>query len=739
MLFKMALKNIRKSIKDYAIYFFTLIIGVAVFYIFNAIEDQTAYMGVTKDTRQMAKLLGDVLSGLSVFVAVVLGLLIVFASRFLMKRRNKEFATYILLGMSKKEISLIIFYETIIIGLVSLGVGLVIGLGLSQVMSVLVSNLFEADMRSFRFVISNGAIIKTVINFAIIYAIVIIFDTVMVGKTKLINLIQASKKSEKIRLKNPIVCVIVFILSGVALAYAYHTVISLGMEALGREGMIKFGMAICIGAVSTFFVFWSVSGLLLKVLMTFKRGYYKKLNSFTLRQLSSSVNTMVFAMTIICLLLFFTICGLSAAFTLRNSMNKTIKEVANADWEQKVWINSSVIEALNGDTDTIYDEDGEKYIDLSVIEAKSPIEVWQMAGDSSDEALNRAAEMMKEAHSLDVFDKYGEEYKKCFKKYVETTVYVSPGFYTAKALGKAYDELINNYGEVTEYDKNLDYIVRLSDYNDLADLRGWDKIELAEDEYAVGANFRVMVEYRNKALKNGEVIDIYGRKLKPARNKVIEAGLDIASSREDEGFFIVPDSVIDNMGDKSIICQKSFMGNYDLSNNVTAEQMDEKLTEMVFSCKTEDTDFITYGHMTVSKHSLIKSSIGFTTIATFLFLYLGIVFLITSAVILALKALSDSADSMERYDMLRKIGVEEKDINGSLFRQQGIFFILPMILALIHSIFGIKFINKALIIFTDTHILSAIIATSLIIIAIYGGYFIITYLYSKQIIKGKTK
>ena len=147
MLFKMALKNIRKSIKDYAIYFFTLIIGVAVFYIFNAIEDQTAYMVVTKDTRQMAKLLGDVLSGLSVFVAVVLGLLIVFASRFLMKRRNKEFATYILLGMSKKEISLIIFYETIIIGLVSLGVGLVIGLGLSQVMSVLVSNLFEADLR----------------------------------------------------------------------------------------------------------------------------------------------------------------------------------------------------------------------------------------------------------------------------------------------------------------------------------------------------------------------------------------------------------------------------------------------------------------------------------------------------------------------------------------------------------------------------------------------------------------
>ena len=195
MLFKMALKNIRKSIKDYAIYFFTLIIGVAVFYIFNAIEDQTAYMVVTKDTRQMAKLLGDVLSGLSVFVAVVLGLLIVFASRFLMKRRNKEFATYILLGMSKKEISLIIFYETIIIGLVSLGVGLVIGLGLSQVMSVLVSNLFEADLTAYRFIVSGDSVFKTVLYFVVMYLVVIIFNSAAISRMKLIDLIQADRKT----------------------------------------------------------------------------------------------------------------------------------------------------------------------------------------------------------------------------------------------------------------------------------------------------------------------------------------------------------------------------------------------------------------------------------------------------------------------------------------------------------------------------------------------------------------
>ena len=129
--FKISLKNIKKSFKDYAIYFFTLILGVAIFYVFNAIDSQTVLMNVTSSTREIIKLMTSMLSGVSVFVAFILGFLIIYASRFLMKRRHKEFGIYLTLGMSKRKISMILFFETMIIGLISLIVVLILGAGLS--------------------------------------------------------------------------------------------------------------------------------------------------------------------------------------------------------------------------------------------------------------------------------------------------------------------------------------------------------------------------------------------------------------------------------------------------------------------------------------------------------------------------------------------------------------------------------------------------------------------------------
>ena len=147
MLFKLSLSNIRKSLRDYAIYFFTLIIGVSVFYVFNAIGGQAAMMEVSKNRGDIIELLTSLLSGVSVFVAGVLGLLIIYASRFLMKRRNKEFALYMMLGMGKGKISAILLMETIIIGIGSLGVGLIVGIGLSQLMSALcpILRILEKD------------------------------------------------------------------------------------------------------------------------------------------------------------------------------------------------------------------------------------------------------------------------------------------------------------------------------------------------------------------------------------------------------------------------------------------------------------------------------------------------------------------------------------------------------------------------------------------------------------------
>ena len=328
MLFKLSLKNISKSIKDYAIYFFTLILGVAIFYVFNAIDDQSVMMKVSSTTAEIIKLMTNVLSGVSVFVSIILAFLIVYASRFLIKRRNKEFGVYLTLGMSKKKISLILFIETLIIGIVSLVVGLGIGFLLSQLMSILVANMFEADLTRFQFVFSPNACIKTLIYFSIMYFVVMIFNTINISKCKLIDLMHSNKKSEKIKLKNPLFCTIVFIISCIALGFAYYQVTG-GIEKMTNANSIF--APIGIGAVSTFFVFWSLSGLLLKIFISMKNTYYKGLNSFTLRQFSSKINTMTFSMTIICLMLFITICVLSSAMSMKISMTNNLKKLAPAD------------------------------------------------------------------------------------------------------------------------------------------------------------------------------------------------------------------------------------------------------------------------------------------------------------------------------------------------------------------------------------------------------------------------
>ena len=158
MIFKLAYRNIRKSVKDYGVYFFTVALGVAIFYVFNAIETQTAMMKISSDQREIIRLIVAVLSGVSVFVSMILGFLIIYANQFLIKRRKKEFGIYLILGMTKQKVSLILFLETLMVGILSLAVGLLLGSVLSQLMGIIVANMFIADVKKFAFVFSMKAL-----------------------------------------------------------------------------------------------------------------------------------------------------------------------------------------------------------------------------------------------------------------------------------------------------------------------------------------------------------------------------------------------------------------------------------------------------------------------------------------------------------------------------------------------------------------------------------------------------
>ena len=318
----------KKSIKDYAIYFLTLVLGVAIFYMFNSLDSQQAMMEVSASQRDIIKLMVGMLSYVSIFVAVVLGLLIVYANNFLVNRRKKEFGIYMTLGMGKRQISKIILMETIFIGIISLGVGIILGVFASQFMSILVAKMFKADMTGFTFVFSKDACIKTCIYFAVMYIAVMFFNTLTVSRYKLINLLNATKKNEKVKIKNPFLSILVFIIGASILGYAYWKVTA---DVHSMDTAEKMLPPILMGITGTVLVFWSLSGFILQVVQMHKKTYLKDTNMFVLRQINNKINTMVASMSVICLMLFMTITILSSSLALRNSMERNLTEMTPVD------------------------------------------------------------------------------------------------------------------------------------------------------------------------------------------------------------------------------------------------------------------------------------------------------------------------------------------------------------------------------------------------------------------------
>lgn len=684
MLFKISLKNIRKSLKDYTVYFFTLILGVAIFYVFNAIDSQSVMLDVRANVMDIIKLMNDILSGVSVFVSCILGFLIIYASRFLIKRRNKEFGIYLTLGMSKRKISVILFFETLLIGIVSLVAGLVIGTILSQFMSVIVANMFDADMTKFKFIFSMKACVKTLIYFAIMYVLVMIFNTFSISRCKLIDLLNAGKKTEKVTMKNPVVCTIVFVIGVGILSYAYWMV-TRGVKSINIIN--KIGIPIALGCVATFLIFWSVSGFMIRIFTSIKSVYYKGVNSFVLRQFCSKINTTVFSTTVICIMLFITISVLSAALSMKDSLSKDLDSMCPVDVQLAKYSYDAMSEAY-ATSQNMNEKDREMLEDskLSIIET-----------------LNNS----------------GFDAQKYFKDVVEYNIY-NTGLTVKDTIG---DINTDDYQFMAD---TIMPVMTIGDYNSVARLYGNSTYELNDDEYIIVADYKNMVMIRNQALKKGITLSVNGKEYKLRYSECMDGFVQIGVQNMNDGILVVPDNAVKPQQVRNMGLSADYRADTKEERYFIETQLDNLMKNISFK-----KSFISWN----SRIDLAESSVGLGALVTFIALYLGIIFLISSAAILALRELSDSADNKERYGMLRKLGVDERMIDMALFKQIGIFFAFPLILALIHSVFGIKFINIILATMGMSSMAASIGLTLAFVAVIYGGYFLITYLCSRSIIR----
>ena len=663
MFFRLSLKNMKKSFKDYAIYFLTLILGVAIFYIFNSLDSQQAMSVLGSSTYEIIDFMIQMLGGVSVLVSFILGFLIVYANNFLIRRRKKEFGIYMTLGMGKMQISRILLGETFLIGLLSLAVGLLIGIFGAQFMSLLVVRMFNGVMDGYQFVFSMKAFWKTILYFGILFLIVAVFNLISLSRYSLAGLLSAGKKNEKIRMKNPVLCVLIFLLAAADLIFQYYQVSHPETLTTGKILLI-----ILAGCVGTFLFFWSLSGFLLQIFQKSRKYYFKDLNVFILRQIHSKVNTMVFSMTIICLMLFLTICVLGGGLGINFSFQKMLRELTPVD---------ANFTDLSGEKVSTKLE--EKGFDLSLLK-EGYVEV---SFYSSTDLTMR-----------DTMDRTGLD---------------------AEASGLAAN-LAGN--------ENQETIMKESEYNRLAALYGMEPVEVDEDTYAIVSDYEVTDELRNQLLEAGKTISLNGKTYRPAYESRVYGFTQMMANHGNTGIFILADDQVREEWKGS-----SFLAaDYQADTQKEKEQTDREVMKY-------DVANMSDGFLINTKIDIIAVSGGLSAAVTFISIYLGIIFLICSAAILALKELSESSDNKDRYAMLRKLGADEKMISRALFGQIGIFFFIPLLLAAVHSVFGMIFIKIGLQSIGRIDYFSSVLAAAVIFILIYGAYFLLTYFGSKRIIR----
>ena len=659
---KLIIKNVRKNIRDYMIYFSTLMISVSVFYAFNSISDQPAFseMGMTKTL--LYDQLGILLSTLTVLIAVVLAFLIIYANQFLLKRRKKELGLYMVLGMKKGRISRIFVGETFCVGVIALVTGLCLGVALSQGISLVALKLFAIDMSKFQLVFSVGAFQKTAQCFAVIFLLVMTFNVWSVSSVQLIDLLTAGRKNETSQNRSRLLAILLFFVS-------LACILSSGMMFY-RNGILpsrenrSFQVAGILLVAGTFLFFYSLSTVFVQVLRANSNVYLKGLNTFLVRQVGSKIRTNYFIMTIVCGLLTVTICAVSVGVSTALAMN----ELSGSATPYDLNVLSNV--SMDGDS--------------SILEYLA----------SKDADLSGYAENMEQISIYEADFTYGSLFE-------GQNVELWP-----------IDEGISDSGVS---------VLAVSDFNRALAMQGKEPVALTENQYLLNCNYKGTFQYVEKALESHADLVLAGIPLQRASDTVLEETYFMTSvGNNDRGSLIVPDAVVHSLTKDVNVLLVQYRPDAD---------SDAVLQKMI-PIGLDDT----HGYRYAEKNMMYDMFYGLNALISFLCCYIGLIFLLICAALLALKQLTETTDNIYRYGLLQKLGAKKEQINRALLSQTAIFFAAPLAVA---GIFSAVLMGKAMEIveeFMNIHISTNLGFTVVLFLVVYGSYFLATYLSCKRMV-----
>lgn len=724
MLCKLAWGNVRRAGRDYLVYLLTLTLGVTVFYAFNTISMQVDIAGI--DEKGLAQVMGSMLGYLTYFLAGVMAFLMVYANNFIMKRRKKEFGLYQVLGMGRGRVATIMALETVIVSVVAFVVGIVLGVGLSQLMTFFTASLFKTQIANFHFFFSVHAFNLTLACMLVMFVLTLLLNLRAVRRTKLIELMGAERRNESIKTRNPWIAIAIFAVGVVLVGVAYYRLLRDGFPLTAtdsklQEAMSQFGITTAMVTVGTFALFWGLSGMLIKLLQSLRGVYWRGLNMFTVRQLAAKVNTVCFSMGVIAMLLFLAITSVTCGMSIANVMNENLERYNPVDVSQTyVYYTPDTLDYYKG---YVNPPEADRMVLADTTVDLYP--AWHGKGKSADNNDETGKK-------VDIADVAGE--------HVQIDSYLSYPFggsnpsVTPSEMCKIMGEKLPKAFGGSNADTMGLFVTPASQYNKLRQMMGEEPVHIGHDQYLLTCDMGgELVDLYTKYMAGGHTLTLGGHELKPATDKSDEDTAAIANSAmgSNPGTVVVADELLSQLNLQPY--SSSLLVNYKQGMDTT--EADESIKNTVLDSLLVDGKEPGSWGIFITRSEMYTQAAQMNGLISYLAIYIGFVLVVACAAILSIQQLSNVADGSRSYRVLAQIGCEDRQIRHSVMAQQAVFFLFPLAVGLAHSFVALKVIIELVSIFGNMSIGGTVGLTCAIFLAAYGGYFLVTYLMSAGMVQ----
>lgn len=727
MLCKLAWGNVRRAGRDYLVYLLTLTLGVTVFYAFNTISMQVDIAGI--DEEGLAQVMGSMLGDLTYFLAGVMAFLMVYANNFIMKRRKKEFGLYQVLGMGRGRVATIMALETVIVSVVAFVAGIVLGVGLSQLMTFFTASLFKTQIANFHFFFSMHAFNLTLACMLVMFVLTLLLNLRAVRRTKLIELMGAERRNESIKTRNPWIAIAIFAVGAVLVGVAYYRLLRDGFPLTAtdsklQEAMNQFGITTAMVTVGTFALFWGLSGMLIKLLQSLRSVYWRGLNMFTVRQLSAKVNTVCFSMGVIAMLLFFAITSVTCGMSIANVMNENLERYNPVDVSQTyVYYTPDTLDYYKGYKGYVNPSEADRMVLADTTVDLYP--AWHGKGKSADNNDETGKK-------VDIADVAGE--------HVQIDSYLSYPFggsnpsVTPSEMCKIMGEKLPKAFGGSNADTMGLFVTPASQYNKLRQMMGEEPVHIGLDQYLLTCDMGgELVDLYTKYMAGGHTLTLGGHELKPATDKSDEDTAAIANSAmgSNPGTVVVADELLSQLNLQPY--SSSLLVNYKQGMDTT--EADESIKYTVLDNLLVDGKEPGSWGTFITRSEMYTQAAQMNGLISYLAIYIGFVLVVACAAILSIQQLSNVADGSRSYRVLAQIGCDDRQIRHSVMAQQAVFFLFPLAVGLAHSFVALKVIIELVSIFGNMSIGGTVGLTCAIFLAAYGGYFLVTYLMSTGMVR----